>query len=64
MFHVSETETIFGLVSPLGPFAPILFCLLYIAYATKYIDCSVRLDSCFVAGFSDGINVALSSFIF
>ena len=61
MFHVSETEIIFGLVSPLGPFAPTLFCLLY---ATKYILCSVRLDRCFVAGFSDGINVALSFFIF
>ena len=32
---------------------------LYIAYATKYIVCSVRLDRCFVAGFSDGINVTV-----
>ena len=50
--------------SPLGPCAPRLFCLLYIAYATKYIVCSVRLDRCFVAGFSDGINVTLFYFIF
>ena len=49
---------------PLGPRALRLFCLLYIAYATKYIVCPVRLDRCFVAGFSDGINVTLFYFIF
>lgn len=50
--------------SPLGSCAPRLFCLLYIAYATKYIACSVRVDRCFVTGFSDGINVTLFYFIF
>ena len=64
MYHVSETEIIFGLVVPWAHVLLDFFRLLYIAYATKYIVCSVRLDRCFVAGFCDGINVTLSYFIF